>query len=109
VRAAVRENRLVSRRISDEEVPATPRSARRGWVIEVDGAVVAFAIGDATIGNIWALFVDPAHERRVTVRRCTTRWSIGFGRRGCSACGSATESGHARRTFLSRAGWRHAG
>jgi GNAT superfamily N-acetyltransferase len=35
--------------------------------------VVAFAIGDATIGNIWALFVDPRHERRGFGRRLRRR------------------------------------
>lgn len=35
----------------------------RGWVVEVDGTIVGFAVGNAVTGNIWALFVDPEHER----------------------------------------------
>jgi GNAT superfamily N-acetyltransferase len=31
-------------------------------VVEVRGEVVAFAVGDARDGNIWALFVAPGHE-----------------------------------------------
>jgi GNAT superfamily N-acetyltransferase len=36
----------------------------RGWLAEVDGGVVGFAIGRSDDGNVWALFVDPAHEGR---------------------------------------------
>ena len=33
-------------------------------MIESDSEVVAFAIANATNGNIWALFVHPDHEGR---------------------------------------------
>src|SRR5215510_9072700 len=36
----------------------------RGWVVEVDGSVEAFAIGNAQSGNIWALFVVPEAQGR---------------------------------------------
>lgn len=36
----------------------------RGWLVEVGGLVVGFAVGRADDGNLWALFVDPAHEGR---------------------------------------------
>ena len=64
VRHSVRENRLVSTAISDEQVREAIELTGRGWVIEFAGDVVAFAIGNATNGNIWALFVHPDHERR---------------------------------------------
>ena len=34
----------------------------RGWVAEIDGAVVAFCYADTNDGSIWALFVDPDNE-----------------------------------------------
>jgi len=34
-----------------------------GWVVELDSVVVGFAFG-LNSGNVWALFVDPAHEGR---------------------------------------------
>jgi GNAT superfamily N-acetyltransferase len=64
VRRVVRENRLVSTVITDEDVLESIERTGRGWVVEADGEVVAFAIGNATNGNIWALFVDPDHQRR---------------------------------------------
>ena len=34
----------------------------KGWVCEVEGKVVAFAIADLQDHNIWALFVEPGYE-----------------------------------------------
>ena len=36
----------------------------RGSVAEIEGEIIRFAIGNATGGNVWALFVHPDHERR---------------------------------------------
>jgi GNAT superfamily N-acetyltransferase len=82
VRHSVRENRLASTTISDDQVREAIENTGRGWVIDYAGEVVAFAIGNATNGNIWALFVHPDHERRGYGRRLTTRWSSGYGREG---------------------------
>ena len=69
VRLAVRENRLTSSIISEEHYVPAIEITGRGWVIEIDGNVVAFAVGNKDTGNIWALFVDPDHE------------GLGYGRR----------------------------
>jgi len=69
VRHAVRENRLTSRVVTDDDVADSIERTGRGWVIEVDGRVQAFAIGNADTGNIFALFVEPGHERRGYGRR----------------------------------------
>lgn len=62
VRHAVSENRLSSLTIPDDRVVEPLETTGRGWVVEVDGVIVAFAIGDALTGSIWALFVDPPHR-----------------------------------------------
>jgi GNAT superfamily N-acetyltransferase len=85
VRHAVKENRLTSRVISDEEVAQAIELTGRGWVIEVQGRVQAFAIGNAESGNIFALFVDPGHEGRGYGRRLQDEmlrwlWSRGLKR-----------------------------
>ena len=64
VRVAVRENRLTTSAIAEEHYVPAIETTGRGWVVEVNGAVVAFAIGNEQTGNIWALFVHPEHERR---------------------------------------------
>ena len=62
VRCAVVENTLRLGAITDHEVQLQIEQSGRGWVIESDGSVVAFAIGNATNGNVWALFVLPDYE-----------------------------------------------
>jgi GNAT superfamily N-acetyltransferase len=62
IRHSVRENRLVSTVIRDRDVQEAIESRGRGWVVELSGELVAFAIGDAQSGNIWALFVHPDHQ-----------------------------------------------
>ena len=59
---AVRENRLVSTVITEEDYIRAIEQTGRGWVAEARGIVVGFAIGNAVSGNVWALFVDPAHQ-----------------------------------------------
>lgn len=48
----------------DDQVIESLETTGRGWVIELDGVIVAFAIGNALTGSIWALFVDPPHRGR---------------------------------------------
>ncbi len=62
VRYAVTENTLTPGRISDEEFRREIEDTGKGWVIEVDGEICAFASCNASTGNIWALFVHPRAE-----------------------------------------------
>jgi GNAT superfamily N-acetyltransferase len=65
LRMSVRENRLSDpSRITESDYVAHLTSLGRGWVAEIDGTIVGLAIGRATDGNIWALFVDPEYEGR---------------------------------------------
>ena len=64
VRYSVGENTLTPGRISNEDLRRELEDTGRGWVIEVDGSVEAFAIGNALSGNIWALFVLPEAQGR---------------------------------------------
>lgn len=59
VRYSVTENTLTPGRLSNGDVRREIQDTGRGWVIEVDGVVKAFAICNAKTGNIWALFVQP--------------------------------------------------
>jgi GNAT superfamily N-acetyltransferase len=36
----------------------------KGWVCEVDGKIVGFAIGDLEKNTVWALFVQPGFEEK---------------------------------------------
>ncbi len=62
VRLAVRENRLSSPgRVTAQDCVVAITEIGRGWVAEVDGEIVGFAIGYLS-GEVWALFVHPDHE-----------------------------------------------
>lgn len=64
VRYAVSENTLRPGSISNEELRRGLDDTGRGWVIEVDGSIEAFAIGNAQSGNVSALFVLPQAQGR---------------------------------------------
>lgn len=109
IRAAVRENRLVSRRIGDEEVIKYLERHGRGWVAEWKGAVCGFAIGDARNGNIWALFVDPAHERLGAGRQLHDTMVDWLFAQGLERLYLGTEPGTRAEGFYRRAGWTQLG
>ena len=109
VRRAVRENRLVSITISDEEVVDAIERTGRGWVVEDGGEVVAFAIGNAESGNIWALFVDPGHEGRGYGRRLHDEMLAWLWSRGVERAWLSTAPATRAERFYEKAGWRRCG
>ncbi len=85
VRQAVSENRVSSLSIPEDQVIEALETTGRGWVIELNGVIVAFAIGNALTGSIWELFVDPAHRgygygRRLHDTAVEWLWSQGHDR-----------------------------
>lgn len=63
VRNAVKENRLSDpSRVTDSDCEEFIRIRGKGWVCEVQGRIVGFAIADLRENNIWALFVHPEFE-----------------------------------------------
>jgi GNAT superfamily N-acetyltransferase len=65
---------------------------------------VAFAIGNATYGNIWALFVDPAHERRGHGRRLHDAMVAWLWSQGLRKLWLTTEPGTRAERFYTEAG-----
>jgi GNAT superfamily N-acetyltransferase len=105
VRHAVRENRLTSRSIPDAEVVQHLEVLGRGWVAEVGGEVVGFAIANAADGNLWALFVEPAHERAGIGRRLLEAAVSWCWERGLTRLWLTTEAASRARLFYESAGW----
>ncbi|RNI24532.1 GNAT family N-acetyltransferase [Rufibacter latericius] len=70
VRLAVKENVLSDPAlVTDAHVEDYITSRGKGWVCEVEGTVVGFAIADLKDHSIWALFVDPAYEKKEIGRK----------------------------------------
>lgn len=104
VRLAVRENRLLSCVTEADYLPAMEVTGR-GWVVEQDGAVLGFAIGNAQAGNIWALFVDPAHERCGHGRRLHDAMVAWLFARGLARLWLSTDPATRAEGFYRAAGW----
>ena len=63
IRIAVKENALSNPgRITEAMYIDYLEALGRGWVAELDGAIIAFSYADRTDSSIWALFTDPARE-----------------------------------------------
>jgi GNAT superfamily N-acetyltransferase len=109
IRHSVRENRLVSTSISDEQVREAIEKTGRGWVVESEGEIVAFAIGNAENGNIWALFVHPNHERRGYGRVLLDTMVEWLFSRGLERLWLTTEPGTRAQRLYEAAGWERIG
>lgn len=63
VRNSVKENMLPDPGfVKDEDCEEFICYRGKGWVCEIDGKIVGFAIVDLTKNNIWALFTTPEFE-----------------------------------------------
>jgi GNAT superfamily N-acetyltransferase len=109
VRASVRENRLVSTVITDDDVRMMIERDGRGWVVEANGEVVGFSVGNATNGNLWALFVHPEHERRGYGRALHDAAVSWLTSRGIERLWLTTAPRTRAQRFYETAGWRLAG
>ena len=110
VRYAVTENTLPPGIIGDADLRREIEDTGRGWVV-VDAAdeVLAFAIGNAQSGNIWALFVAPeaqgrGHGQRLHDTMLDWLWAQGLQRLWLTT-GPETRA----RRFYEKNGWRDAG
>ena len=106
VRASVRENILRSTAIMDADVIHAIEDTGRGWVIEQAGEVIGFAVGNAENGNIWALFVDPAHEGRGHGRRLHDAMVAWLWSSGLRRLWLTTEAETRAQHFYEAAGWK---
>ena len=109
VRMTVNENRLSDpAKVQPHHYDEMLR-AGAGWVCEIDDVIVAFAIPDAQQGAIWALFVEPAHERKGIGRRLLAimvDWLFGMGHRSLWL---TTDPNTRAVGFYEAAGWQRAG
>jgi len=109
VRYAVTENTLTPGRIGDEQLFDQIERTGRGWVVEEGGEIVAFAIGNASDGNIWALFVDPAAQGRGHGSRLHDVMVEWLFAQGLDRLWLGTGNETRARRFYEKHGWREAG
>jgi GNAT superfamily N-acetyltransferase len=106
VRMSVRENVLSSpTKITRDDYIGNLCTHGRGWVAEAGDAVVAFASGRHSDGNIWALFVDPQFERRGIGGRLHDTMVEWLFAQGVPRLWLSTGSGTRAEQFYMRRGW----
>ena len=109
VRLAVRENRLTFSVITEEHYIPVIEVTGRGWVIELNGKVLAFAVGNEQSGNIWALFVDPEHEHHGYGRRLHDVMVSWLFSRGLAKLWLGTDPNTPAQRFYEASGWQFKG
>lgn len=109
VRLSVLENRLVSTQLTEADYVDFIESRGQGWVVEVAGTIVAFAIGDASNASIWALFVDPGFEGRGFGRQLHDQMVSWLWQQGHERLWLTTDPETRARRFYEAAGWRPVG
>src|SRR5687767_3790529 len=105
IRLAVRENRLTDpARFSEADYLREIEATGRGWIVESGGEAVAFAVVRRD-GNIWALFVDPAHEGLGYGTRLNEAMLAWLGAAGVTTAWLTTEAGSRAERFYRARGW----
>lgn len=104
IRAAVRENRLVSLVIGPDDYRPYIIDARC-WVAEGQGTIQAFAALDVEAASIWALFVDPAHEGQGHGRALLAQLISEARDRGLATLALETDAGTRAETLYRRFGF----
>jgi GNAT superfamily N-acetyltransferase len=106
IRMSVTENRLADPSRVQPHHCREMLSAGIGWVCEMDDSVAGFAIPDTRQGSIWALFVDPAHERKGIGRRLHDTMVEWLFAAGHSSIWLTTDPDTRAEQFYRAAGWR---
>ena len=109
VRMSVRENQLVSTQLTEADYIEYIEARGQGWVVEENGTIVAFAIGDTSNGSIWALFVEPGHEGRGYGRQLHDEMVSWLWRQGHQRLWLTTNPETRAQHFYQAAGWQQVG
>lgn len=110
VRNSVKENTLSNPAlVPDADCENYLLNRGKGWVCEIDGRIVGFAIADVVGNNVWALFVDPAFDRKGIGRKLhddMLHWYFG---QTDSTIWLGTAPGTRAEKFYRKAGWKEVG
>ncbi|HEV2148022.1 MAG TPA: GNAT family N-acetyltransferase [Longimicrobiaceae bacterium] len=110
IRMSVRENQLADPAlVQPHHYRSMLEEHGRGWVAEVDGRIAGFAIADLARSNVWALFVDPAFERRGVGRGLHDVMMGWLFASGADRVWLSTDPGTRAEHFYRSAHWRQAG
>ncbi len=110
VRHLVKENVLSNPAlVSDADCEDYICNRGRGWVAEEEGNLVGFAIADVLGDNIWALFVDPAFEKKGIGRKLHDTMLTWYFTQGKERLWLSTAPNTRAARFYEKAGWTNVG
>ena len=110
VRHSVKENVLSNPAlVTDDDCFDYITRRGKGWVSEVNGEVVGFAIADLIENNIWALFVDPSFEKQGLGRQLHQLMMNWYFSQTDETVWLSTEAHSRAENFYRAAGWKEAG
>lgn len=81
----------------------------KGWVCEMDGEIVGFAIADLKDNNIWALFMKPEYEKQGIGRQLHTIMLDWYFSKTTKTVWLGTNPNTRAELFYRKAGWKEAG
>jgi GNAT superfamily N-acetyltransferase len=110
VRNAVKENRLSDPSlVKDSDVIDYLTRRGKGWVCEIGGQVVGFAIADLVDHNIWALFVHPDFEKKGIGKKLHDEMLNWYFTQTDKTVWLGTSPGTRAETFYRKTGWKEVG
>ena len=110
VRHSVKENRLSNPDlVSDADCQEYLTVRGKGWVCEVDNIIAGFAIVDLKGNNIWALFVNPEHERKGIGKKLQNTMLDWYFSRTEKTVWLGTAPHTRAETFYRKLGWKYLG
>jgi GNAT superfamily N-acetyltransferase len=110
VRVAVLENRLSNPNlITSQDYEEFIIRRGKGWICEINGEIVGFAIVDTVDKNVWALFIDPAWEGKGIGKKLHDIMIDWYFDQTKDTIWLGTAPGTRAEEFYRRAGWKEAG
>ncbi|MDB5252058.1 MAG: family N-acetyltransferase [Flaviaesturariibacter sp.] len=110
VRNSVTENTLSDPGlVTDEDCEEFISRRGKGWVCEIADRVVGFAIVDMAENNVWALFLDPAFEKKGIGRLLHQRMLDWYFTQTTKTIWLGTAFQTRAEAFYRKAGWAEAG
>ena len=110
VRNSVKENMLSDPSlVSDRDCEEFLMERGKGWVCEIDGKIVGFAIADLKEHNIWALFLHPDFEKQGIGRTLHDMMLDWYFQQTQQGVWLGTAPGTRAEAFYQKAGWKVTG
>ena len=110
VRNSVTENTLSNPAlVTDEDCREFLLERGKGWVCEIDNQIVGFSVADLKENNIWALFVDPAHDKKGVGKELHKRMLDWYFSKTQQTVWLGTAPGTRAELFYEKQGWTKVG